>query len=317
MSYTLLQTLTNNQANAISESSAAGNSSLIGVQAIYTDLTPVAQTFDSGVKEVTSITCPAATSINSGQYFLINSPSTSYYVWFNKDAAGGDPLVSGKTGVAVAILAADTAAGVATKLAAALDSLTDFVAPVPGANIVTNTNNNFGSVTDASNVNVGGTFDISVTTQGVTAEISPTSDLITIPTHGLITGVLGQLTTTGTLPTGLSLSTNYFVIKIDDNNIKLATTYANALAKTAIDITGDGTGVHTFTPTTINATLKLQSSIDGINWFDIAGKSVTITGTGSTIFSLIDFTESLFRTNLIQTSGQGILNLITHTHKRI
>lgn len=42
--------------------------------------------------------------------------------------------------------------------------------------------------------------------------------------------------------TGLTTGTAYYVIKIDTDNIKLATTAANAAAGTAINITADGTG---------------------------------------------------------------------------
>lgn len=54
-----------------------------------------------------------------------------------------------------------------------------------------------------------------------------------------------QLTTTTTLPAGLSLATDYFVIKVTDTTCKLATSYANAVAGTAINITDAGTGTHT------------------------------------------------------------------------
>lgn len=43
--------------------------------------------------------------------------------------------------------------------------------------------------------------------------------------------------------TGLTTGTCYYVIAVDSSNIKLATTYANALANTAINITADGTGL--------------------------------------------------------------------------
>lgn len=41
--------------------------------------------------------------------------------------------------------------------------------------------------------------------------------------------------------TGLTSGTAYYIIAVDSSNIKLATTYANAIANTAINITGDGT----------------------------------------------------------------------------
>jgi hypothetical protein len=148
------------------------------------------------------------------------------------------------------------------------------------------------------------------------SDVTVAADTIGITSHGFINGVMGQFTTTGTLPAGLSLSTNYFIIKIDDNTIKVATSYNNALVGTAVDITGaTGTGTHTFTPTVLNVTLKVQASADnGENWQDISGKSVTISSSGNTILNLVDFSEPLFRCVLTQTDGQGLLNLKVHTH---
>jgi hypothetical protein len=67
-----------------------------------------------------------------------------------------------------------------------------------------------------------------------------------IPSNILV-GTRVQLTTTTTLPAGLSPATNYYVIKVTDGTFKLATSYANAVAGTAIDITDAGTGTHTIT----------------------------------------------------------------------
>jgi len=61
----------------------------------------------------------------------------------------------------------------------------------------------------------------------------------------ILTGTRVQLTTTTTLPGGLSLATDYYVIKVTDSTCKLATSYANAIAGTAINITDAGTGTHT------------------------------------------------------------------------
>jgi hypothetical protein len=61
----------------------------------------------------------------------------------------------------------------------------------------------------------------------------------------ILTGTRVRLTTTTTLPAGLSLATDYYVIKVSDSTCKLATTYANAVAGTAINITDAGTGTHT------------------------------------------------------------------------
>lgn len=61
----------------------------------------------------------------------------------------------------------------------------------------------------------------------------------------ILTGTRVRLTTTTTLPGGLATATDYYVIKLSDTTFSLATSYANAVAGTAINITDAGTGTHT------------------------------------------------------------------------
>jgi hypothetical protein len=61
----------------------------------------------------------------------------------------------------------------------------------------------------------------------------------------ILVGTKVRLTTTTTLPAGLATATDYYVIKVSDSTFKLATSYANAVAGTAINITDAGTGTHT------------------------------------------------------------------------
>lgn len=96
-----------------------------------------------------------------------------------------------------------------------------------------------------------GAYDFSVDAVDVNftnASVSVTGDTITTSTvHGLKTGDTVVLTTAGTLPTGLSASTAYYVIKVSSTVFKLATTRANAFAGTAINITattGESTVAH-------------------------------------------------------------------------
>lgn len=63
----------------------------------------------------------------------------------------------------------------------------------------------------------------------------------------ILTGTRVRLTTTTTLPGGLATATDYYVIRASDTTFKLATSYANAIAGTAINITDAGTGTHTVT----------------------------------------------------------------------
>ena len=68
-----------------------------------------------------------------------------------------------------------------------------------------------------------------------------------------------QVSSTTTLPAGLSAATDYYVIKVSDLTCKLATSYANAVAGTAINITDAGTGTHT-----INTLLPRYTSGAGL-----------------------------------------------------
>ncbi len=64
--------------------------------------------------------------------------------------------------------------------------------------------------------------------------------------HGLRTGTGPvRVSSDGTLPAGLTAGTDYWVIVVDANTLKLATSLANALQETAIDFTSDGSGTHT------------------------------------------------------------------------
>jgi hypothetical protein len=68
--------------------------------------------------------------------------------------------------------------------------------------------------------------------------------MIHIAGHGYRTTVPFKLTTTGTLPAPLVAGTTYYIIKIDDNTIKFASSLANAQLFTpvAIDLTTTGDG---------------------------------------------------------------------------
>lgn len=84
----------------------------------------------------------------------------------------------------------------------------------------------------------------------VDANVATGTDIITVPSNKfLYTGQAVALTTSGTLPTGLS-ATTYYVIYVSDTTIKLATSRANADDGTAVDITAAaGGGTHTLTLT--------------------------------------------------------------------
>lgn len=77
-------------------------------------------------------------------------------------------------------------------------------------------------------------------------DICTYTSTVNIPSN-ILTGTRVRLTTTTTLPAGLATATDYYVIKVSDATFSLATSYANAIAGTAINITDAGTGTHTIT----------------------------------------------------------------------
>lgn len=91
--------------------------------------------------------------------------------------------------------------------------------------------------------------DASITINATTFTVNTGTDEATATAHGLTTGD-GPIQTTnsgGGLPAGLAVLTNYWVIVTGVNTFKLATSRANALANTAVDLTTAGTGTQTYT----------------------------------------------------------------------
>lgn len=89
------------------------------------------------------------------------------------------------------------------------------------------------------------TFTILSDSTFVDGDVTTGTDQITQTAHGFRTGDHCQLTTSGTLPAGLALATDYYVIVVDANEIQLALTLADAYAGTQVDITGAvGGGTH-------------------------------------------------------------------------
>ena len=96
------------------------------------------------------------------------------------------------------------------------------------------------------------------------------TDICTAVAHGMVTGLKCQLTTTTTLPAGLAAITDYFVINLSADTFSLASSLANALAGTVVDITDTGTGTHTITAVAVStATVALQISNNESSWLDV------------------------------------------------
>lgn len=91
------------------------------------------------------------------------------------------------------------------------------------------------------------------------ANVTTGTDTITATGHNMITGDAMQFVAGGTLPTPLVAATTYYAIAVDANNFKVATSYANAIANTAIDLTAQGTGTTTVNLLKFGGTGEVQS----------------------------------------------------------
>lgn len=120
-----------------------------------------------GTAEVTTVDTVADSSgsLNNKVFFIYGSNGAAYAVWMNVNSAGTDPSIPGFTSVPVALATGATADAVADAIATALDALSDFAAPNPGADVVTVTNSVEGARTAPDAGNSG--FTITVTTPGV------------------------------------------------------------------------------------------------------------------------------------------------------
>jgi hypothetical protein len=143
------------------------------------------------------------------------------------------------------------------------------------------------------------------------AVVSAANDTITYTAHGYVTGTKVAASTAGTLPTGLS-ATNYWVVKVDANTLKLASSLANAEAGTVVNITAVGVGNSTLTPATSAGNVcKLQEGNDDTNWEDVSGASETIATTAGN--ASWNYTGSSRYLRVLYTPSAGQVNLAIKT----
>lgn len=117
----------------------------------------------SAVKEVTTITCNAANTLVGGEYFLINSPTTNYCVWYTMNNKGARPPIGAVTFLKVNLYTDETSTVVATKTAAVINAVEAFVS-TSAAEVITVTNAKGGTVYEPSDYDTQ--FIISVVTKG-------------------------------------------------------------------------------------------------------------------------------------------------------
>lgn len=76
----------------------------------------------ASVPAVAVIFCRTGAQTSNGTYFLINSASTSFYVWFDLNNTGVNPAPVGKTAIEIDYTGTETAAQMAAKLIAGINT---------------------------------------------------------------------------------------------------------------------------------------------------------------------------------------------------
>lgn len=313
--------------SATSDNQPLDHEMVADITATITGANPGVKTFISGTFEVQTLTFPTKAGATAGDYIKIFDQSgTAWAVALNK--TGSSPAPTGAIWTAIPagkksnvdISGATTAADVAALIVTALNALTGFTA------VITLVDNADGTITDTQlvpgpttnpipkNADDSGAGSITgvEATPGVASNVNITSDTVTVVAHGYTTGVKEALTG-ATLPAGLS-ATNYFMIVVDANTLKFATSQANVLAGTAVDITDYGTGTHTMTPATALAgTIKLQKNNEPATltpiWFDIVSSSQAFSAAGSLNWALTDVGFRSLQAVVTTTSGTVLVSI--------
>jgi hypothetical protein len=163
----------------------------------------------------------------------------------------------------------------------------------------------FGTILAANPIDATNTFRLQLN-QSFTANAG--TDVITVDTMSWNTGTLVHTSTSDTLPAGLAVDTDYYVIYVTATTIKLATSMANAIAGTAIDITDTGTGTHYMHPPILNNREDHHTHVSIYITGDLDSSVVdpeTNTGYSPNVF--------LWLGDVVYTSYSGAKNLLIDT----
>ena len=109
--------------------------------------------------------------------------------------------------------------------------------------------------------------DIAIQTSATTFNVASSSvntgaDTITITGHGTSTGDQLTYTEGSSAIGGLATNNVYYVIKVDDNTIKLASTTSNANSGSALTLSSQGSGTHQFVTAGIAISYILENDLE-------------------------------------------------------
>ena len=152
---------------------------------------------------------------------------------------------------------------------------------------------------------------VDVGTNGGTVFTAATSDVCTSTAHGLSNGDVLLLTTSNTLPAGLSTATPYYVIDKTTDTFKLSASSGGS----AVDITDTGTGTHKWHNPTATVTLREHGSGSNLFAKSLTAADLSISGRFEGEQSSPGFTDD----REYEMTVAIIENGITHTsiHSRV
>lgn len=306
-------------ATGYSDSQDVSGMETIFVQSKITS--PVDSPFLSGTARATFTMPSLAASVASEYLFFYDSVGNSWCAALNKTGADPDPTGNpwGTTSVGrrvkVDISGATTAAQVATLVAAGLNGLSALTfaasaAAGDGTFIVTGLV--AGVVTtpgtkNATSAGVATSMTAAATYAGAVSAIDLVDNEITVAAHGLTTGSVVQITTSGTRPSPLSGSTDYYAIIVDEDTIQLATSLQNALDGVEINLTTYGYGTQNLDIASIDVDVNMQISIDDENWYTPASPQ-TVAEAKAVSFEEKVPAYKFIRLSFAVTAGQIIIN---------
>lgn len=168
-------------------------------------------------KQTVTTVADVAGSLAS-KYFYLNGPFNQdlYYFWFSVSGTGTDPMISGRTGIEVAIVTNATAAAVASAINSSINLLpvSQFYTSTVLSNVVTITNRNFGPTVPASNGGATPGFSYATLTVGaldvlLSSNVSPTlavdetaQSLVRVINRNVSSDIYGYYLSTSTTPPG-------------------------------------------------------------------------------------------------------------------
>ena len=138
------------------------------------------------------------------------------------------------------------------------------------------------------------------------ANINETTNVLTVTGHNMRTGTKLTYTSNGTniVHSGGTLAdaTAVFVIRVDEDTFKIASSLSNALAGTALDITNDGNDSNSFVGDTATATATVSGGV-------VTG--ITVTAVGSDYQSAPAVTVEVPKMTIPTSAVNASSNVIT------